>query len=83
MSTKKISKVRRQDPCFERESSRYDRPLPSREYVAQVLEEEGKPVSFEQLCSLLEIERDEREAFVRRLAAMEKEGQLLRNRKKL
>ncbi len=81
MSTKKISKVRRQDPCFERESSRYDRPLPSREYVAQVLEEEGKPVSFEQLCSLLEIERDEREAFVRRLAAMEKEGQLLRNRK--
>ncbi len=73
--------MRRNDPCFERESSRYDRPLPSREYVAQVLEEEGRPVSLEQLCSLLEIERDEREAFVRRLAAMEKEGQLLRNRK--
>ncbi|OQA32952.1 MAG: Ribonuclease R [Betaproteobacteria bacterium ADurb.Bin341] len=81
MSSKKISKVRRNDPCFERESARYARPLPSREYVAQVLEDEGKPVSFEQLCSLLEIGRDEREAFVRRLAAMEKEGQLLRNRK--
>jgi ribonuclease R len=36
MSRKKLSKVRRADPFFERESARYDFPLPSREYVSQV-----------------------------------------------
>lgn len=81
MSTKKISKVRRKDPFFEREAAQYERPLPSREYVVQSLEEEGKPVSFDQLCQLLDIDREERDAFVRRLRAMEREGQLLRNRK--
>ncbi len=82
MSTKqKIAKVRRQDPWFEREAARYEMPLPSREYVAEKLGVEGKPMTFEQLCDLLAIDKGEREAFQRRLGAMEKEGQLLRNRK--
>ncbi|HZX29878.1 MAG TPA: ribonuclease R [Rhodocyclaceae bacterium] len=81
MSTKKLSKIRRQDPFFERESARYERPLPSREYIIQTLEEEGKPVSFDHLTDLLDISRAEREMFLRRLGAMEREGQLLRNRK--
>ncbi|MGE5489950.1 MAG: ribonuclease R, partial [Actinomycetota bacterium] len=81
MSTKKLSKIRRQDPFFERESARYERPLPSREYIVQTLEEEGKPVSFDHLTDLLDISRAEREMFLRRLGAMEREGQLLRNRK--
>ena len=80
-SKKKLSKTRRNDPFFEREAARYDLPLPSREYVQQVLEAEGKPTGFEQLCVLLDIAPDEREAFVKRLAAMERDGQLLRNRK--
>ena len=81
MSTKKLSKVRRADPFFERESARYDHPLPSREYVARVLADEGRPLGFAELASLLDIAEGEREMFLRRLGAMEREGQLLRNRK--
>ncbi|MGE5384800.1 MAG: ribonuclease R [Betaproteobacteria bacterium] len=80
-TTNKIPKARRNDPYFERESARYDNPLPSREYVVQTLEAEGKPVSFDALCGLLAIDKRERESFLRRLAAMEREGQILRNRK--
>ena len=81
MSRKKLSKVRRADPFFERESARYDFPLPSREYVSQVLADEGRPLSFIELTELLDIAGSEREMFQRRLGAMEREGQLMRNRK--
>ena len=81
MSRKKLSKIRKADPFFERESVRYEFPLPSREYVTQVLTDEGRPVEFSELIELLDISSSEREMFQRRLAAMEREGQLLRNRK--
>ncbi len=81
MSRKKLSKVRRADPFFERESTRYDFPLPSREYVSQVLADEGRPLEFTELTGLLDIADSEREMFQRRLGAMEREGQLMRNRK--
>jgi ribonuclease R len=86
MSTKKtdkpqVSKIRRADPFFERECKRYDFPLPSREYIAQILKEQGLPVSFAQLAELLDISAAERETFQRRLGAMAREGQLLVNRK--
>jgi len=81
MSNKKLSKVRRADPFFERESARYEHPLPSREYVSQILADEGRPLGFAELADLLHIAEREREMFQRRLGAMEREGQLLRNRK--
>ena len=81
MSRKKISKIRRADPFYEREAQRYEFPLPSREYIAQVLADEGRPLSFDELCGLLDIAKDEREMFQRRLGAMEREAQLMRNRK--
>ncbi|WP_300452002.1 ribonuclease R [Accumulibacter sp.] len=81
MSIKKLSAIRRSDPWLERELKRYEQPLPSREYLLQILEEQGKPVSFESLCALLDIRDHELEAFQRRLRAMEREAQLLRNRK--
>ena len=81
MSRKKLSKVRRADPFFERESTRYEFPLPSREYVSQMLADEGRPLSFIELTELLDIAGSEREMFQRRLGAMEREGQLMRNRK--
>ncbi|MDR2450839.1 MAG: ribonuclease R [Candidatus Accumulibacter sp.] len=80
MSTK-LSKTRKKDPYFQREAARYERPLPSREYVLMLLEEQGRPVSCDQLCALLDVGEDEQESFGRRLAAMEREGQLMRNRK--
>ena len=81
MSIKKLSKIRRNDPHFEREKKTYEYPLPSREYILQILEEQGKPVSGEQLCVLLDIRDDEFDMFQRRLGAMEREAQLMRNRK--
>ena len=81
MSTKKMSKTRKQDPYFEREAARYTVPLPSREYILQILEDQGRPVSFERLCELLDLRRGELELFERRLMAMEREAQLMRNRK--
>ena len=81
MSTQKPSKVRRKDPVFEREAARYAMPLPSREYIQQMLEEQGRPVFFERLCELLDIRKGELEPFERRLLAMEREAQIMRNRK--
>ena len=81
MSRKKLSKIRRADPFLERELARYEFPLPSREYVIQLLGDEGRPLGFEQLVSALDISKDERDVFLRRLGAMEREGQILRNRK--
>ncbi|KAF4513891.1 UNVERIFIED_CONTAM: hypothetical protein B566_EDAN017572 [Ephemera danica] len=81
MSRKKLSRIRRDDPFFARESTRYDQPLPSREYIGQILADEGRPVTFAELAGLLDIADSEREMFQRRLGAMEREGQLMRNRK--
>jgi ribonuclease R len=81
MSIKKLSKIRKNDPYFKREAAKYEMPLPSREYVLQVVEEQGRPLGFEELCLLLDIHSAEHEMFQRRLAAMEREAQLMRNRK--
>ncbi len=77
----KPSKIRRADPFFERESTRYENPLPSREYIVQVLEETAMPMTADELAQALDIQPIEREHFVRRLAAMEREAQLMRNRR--
>lgn len=81
MSTRKLSKVRKSDPYFAREVQKYAIPLPSREYVQMLLADQGKPRSFEQICILLDISAEERELFQRRLNAMERAGQLMRNRR--
>jgi ribonuclease R len=76
-----LSAVRRADPFFERESADYEQPLPSREYVEQILAERGVPMSFEELCEALDVAEHEVELFERRIRAMERDGQVLRNRR--
>lgn len=78
---RKLSKIRAADPMIERERANYDHPLPSREYILQVLAEQGVPVAFERLCQLLDIADFEHEPFSRRLGAMAREAQLLQNRR--
>lgn len=78
MSTKKN---RSNDPHASREAAQYDAPLPSRELVLQVLADQGVPLGLEQLYVLLDIGSDERDNFNKRLNAMEREGQIMRNRK--
>ena len=73
--------VRARDPHLEREQSRYENPLPSREYILDFLLEQGVPVSVEQIAQKMSIAADEMEPFERRLAAMQRDGQIMRNRK--
>ncbi|SFH91118.1 ribonuclease R [Modicisalibacter xianhensis] len=70
------------DPNAEREAHKYDKPVPSREYLLARLEEYGKPVTHENMSRMLGLEdEDQMEAVRRRLAAMERDGQVLRNRR--
>lgn len=82
MNKSKHSK-RKNDPHAKREAEQYERPLPSREFVLQVLTEQGVPLTINTLYALLEVSDDEHEVFNRRLNAMEREGQVMRNRKGL
>ncbi|HEY2865210.1 MAG TPA: winged-helix domain-containing protein, partial [Casimicrobiaceae bacterium] len=62
--------------------SRGDVAIPEREQILQALREQGVPMPAEQLAELLGVRGDaEREAFGGRLAAMERDGQLMTNRK--
>ena len=79
--SKKKATLRDQDPHLARERTRYESPLPSREFILDVLVKEGVPLSREKLGELLEIHEGEEEMFNRRLQAMERDGQLMRNRK--
>jgi ribonuclease R len=73
--------LRLSDPNLDRERARYPNPLPSREWILHVLELEGVPVPPERLVQLLEIAADEEETFARRLNAMERDGQIMFNRR--
>jgi ribonuclease R len=79
----KKSSMRENDPFAEREALEYESPLPSRELVLQVLSEKGIPLSFNDLCDAIEIADMEKAIFTKRLNAMEREGQVMRNRKGL
>ncbi|MGV3583163.1 MAG: ribonuclease R [Methylophilus sp.] len=82
MSTKTRKPInRKNDPYAKREASQYETPLPSRELILQVLSDQGIPLSIEQIYVLLDIDSSEREIFSKRLNAMEREGQIIRNRK--
>jgi ribonuclease R len=69
------------DPHREREAARYENPVASRELILQTLAAAGVPLTDAELAQKLAITRSEREGFERRLAAMEREAQILRNRK--
>lgn len=69
------------DPHASREAARYQRPVPSREFVLDYLHESVGPLTHEEICSGLQLTDDEQiEAMRRRLRAMERDGQIARNR---
>lgn len=72
---------RNNDPYASREAAQYDTPLPSRELILEVLTEKGVPLKLKDLQQSLDIASDEYEIFDKRLNAMERDGQLMRNRK--
>ncbi|OJZ11795.1 MAG: ribonuclease R [Thiobacillus sp. 63-78] len=78
----KIPAIRLADPFYERETERYESPLPSREYILQLLTEAGCPVDADAFAGQLHITEAERDLFQRRLGAMQRDGQLMLNRKR-
>ena len=72
------------DPHAQRESSKYDNPIPSREYILEQLEAVGQPLDRMAITDLLGLSDSENgiEALRRRLRAMERDGQLMFTRKK-
>ena len=81
MSNKKGYELRNLDPHSERERERYGHALPSREFILQILKEQGVPTTEEALGALFKINEEEYKIFCRRLSAMRREGQIMRNRK--
>lgn len=73
--------LRSNDPQAAREASRYETPIPSRELILSVMAEQGVPLHAEDLYVLLDVNKSEREIFNKRLGAMERDGQIMRNRK--
>ncbi len=75
-------KKSRRDPHAEREAAKYDNPIPSREYILEVLAAAPGPLTHEALCETLGLQDPEPvEALRRRLIAMSRDGQLISNRR--
>ena len=78
----KSTSPRLADPHRQREARKYANPIPSREFILETLTQAGVPMVFSELATALDLEGDEdRVALERRLAAMVRDGQLVRNRK--
>jgi ribonuclease R len=71
-----------QDPQAQREASRYDKPIASREFILQIITRAEHPIDQNTLADVLGLQdEDAREALRRRLNAMVRDGQLARNRR--
>lgn len=69
-----------EDPHAQREAEKYERPIPSRELILQLIQHIGKPLRRQQIAQQFALEStDELEALRRRLRAMERDGQLVFN----
>lgn len=70
------------DPFLAREAQKYPNPIPSREYIMQVLATQDEPLGYEQLVARMELSGEEPlEALRRRIKAMQRDGQLMQNRR--
>lgn len=71
-----------QDPNLSREKDQYSHPVPSREFIMKYMDELDRPVSFEELLEAFELKQEEElEGLRRRLIAMQRDGQIMRNRR--
>lgn len=69
-------------PAPHARAEKYDNPIPSREYIMAQLAEFGAPLGRDKLAAMLDLhEEEDLEALRRRLNAMERDGQLIRNRR--
>lgn len=73
----------KKDPFYKRESEKYSDPIPSREWILQLLENFGRPISRNQLIKELGLQDNEskQDALGFRLRAMLRDGQLMQDRR--
>ncbi|NNC98284.1 MAG: ribonuclease R, partial [Gammaproteobacteria bacterium] len=72
----------KQDPGYQREKQKYEKPIPSREYLEKVFVAEDRPLSVKELIEAFDLPRNAKIPLRKRLNAMERDGFLLRNRRK-
>ena len=80
----KDNNLDQQDPHAQREAEKYENPIPSREFILDALEEASKPLKLFQIAKNLNVDEEDEERFEalsRRLKAMARDGQLIRNRR--
>ena len=71
------------DPNFQLEAEKYEKPIPSRDLILQTLAHTPHPLEFQPLSEALGLyEEIDLDALKKRLRAMERDGQLLFNRRK-
>ncbi len=71
-----------EDPFAEREAGKYEKPIPSREFIMSLLADASRLMDRDELANALGLSHEEEiEGLRRRLRAMERDGQLLRNRR--
>ena len=70
------------DPYADREATKYERPIASREAITALLEKHGELMNVEAIAHALSLSTPQDfEALTRRLAAMLRDGQLIQNRR--
>lgn len=75
-------KKKNPDPFHDREASKYEKPIASREYILQYLEKLGAPERRSGLIEAFKLKSEsQQEALRRRLNAMVRDGQLMADRK--
>ncbi|WP_295452463.1 ribonuclease R [uncultured Thiodictyon sp.] len=77
-----VPTARDKDPNRQREAKKYENPIPSREFILDTLTAHGAPLGFGEVAVALQLTTEpDLIALERRLGAMVRDGQLLRNRK--
>jgi len=70
------------DPFYKRESEKYADPIPSREFIMEILDDYGRPMSRNQLFDKLQIEDESKQESIGfRLKAMLRDGQIMQDRR--
>lgn len=78
----KKTKAAKTDPHLLREKQKYSTPIPSREFIIEVLQEAGEPLSFQQIIRHFDLKKAKsQDAMDYRLRAMLRDGQLMKDRR--
>ena len=59
---RKTRKSPPKDPNYAKELAKYDNPIPSREFILQIIREQNSPMSKEEIFAALGISEEEQQA---------------------